>query len=92
MHGIELLLANCDRLTCLLDLTYFEGISEAELEQFKRRIKETNLNIRLDDKIDITFDLQESNFMNYKLKDKYPPFDNSIEWETGWDGTTTAAC
>ena len=34
MHGIELLLANCDQLKSLMDLTYFEGISEEELQQF----------------------------------------------------------
>ncbi len=90
MHGIELLLANCDKLTRLMDLSYFEGISAHELERFKKHIKENNLNLSLVEKKDIcSIDFEESNFMNYKLKDKYPPFDNSIEWETGWSGATT---
>lgn len=84
MHGIELLLANCDRLNCLLDLHYFEGISETELEKFRLRIKTCNLNITLDEVDKTAVELQDFNFMNFKLKDKYPPFDNSAEWETGW--------
>ena len=39
MHGIELLLANCDRLTRLTDMTYFEGVTPEEIEKLKARIK-----------------------------------------------------
>ena len=35
MHGIELLLANCDRLTSLTDMNYFEGVTPEEIEKLK---------------------------------------------------------
>ena len=92
MQGIELLLANCDKLTTLQDLKYFEGISPDEHEKLESRIQETNLDIKLVENDNYCIEFQEQNFMNIKLKDKYPPFDNSIEWETGWSGATTAAC
>ena len=35
MHGIELLLANCDRLTRLTDMNYFEGVTPEEIEKLQ---------------------------------------------------------
>ena len=64
--------------------TLFEGITEEELMQFQRRVKEQNLNLKLEDIKTDQYDISDSNFMNYKLKDKYPAYDNSAEWETGW--------
>ena len=86
MHGIELLLANCDQLTSLMDLTYFEGISENELKQLHKRVKKQNLNLVLEEVSTNLYDVSDSNFMNYKLKDKYPAYDNSPEWAnvTSW--------
>jgi len=75
MHGIELLLANCDRLTRLTDMTYFEGVTPEEIEKLKARIKETNLNIVFDDveeKNSRNIFIDE-NFMHDKMKEKYPP-------------------
>ena len=80
MHGIELLLANCDQLTSLMDLTYFEGISENELKQLHKRVKKQNLNLVLEEVSTNLYDVSDSNFMNYELKDKYPAYDNSPEW------------
>lgn len=83
MHGIELLLANCDQLTSLMDLTYFEGITEKELKQLQLRVKKSNLNLTLEESSMNLYDVSDSNFMNYKLKDKYPAYDNSPEWANG---------
>jgi hypothetical protein len=84
MHSIELMLANCDRLKSIMDLAYFEGIHENELKILKLSIREQNLDIELEDNSHKTIDLNDSNFMNYKQQtDKFPAFDNSIEWETG---------
>ena len=84
MHGIELLLANCDRLTRLTDMTYFEGVTPEEIEKLKARIKETNLNIVFDDveeKNSRNIFIDE-NFMHDKMKEKYPP---CAGWnDTGW--------
>ena len=88
MYGIELLLANCDQLTSLMNLTYFEGIKEEELQQFEQKIKAQNLNLQLEEQNTDIYDVSDSNFMNYKLKDKYPAFDNSNEWETGWSSNS----
>ena len=77
MHGIELLLANCDRLTRLTDMTYFEGVTPEEIEKLKARIKETNLNIVFDDveeKNSRNIFIDE-NFMHDKMKEKYPKSD-----------------
>ena len=88
MHGIELLLANCDQLTSLMNLTYFEGIKEEKLQQFEQKIKAQNLNLQLKEQNTNIYDVSDSNFMNYKLKDQYPAFDNSNEWETGWSSNS----
>ena len=74
MHGIELLLANCDRLTRLTDVTYFEGVTPEDIKKLKKRIKEMNLNIFFDDsgKNDKNI-IIDDNFMNVKMKEKYPP-------------------
>ena len=71
MHGIELLLANCDQLTSLMDLTYFECISEEELQQFEQKIRSQNLDLQLKETNANLFDVSDSNSMNHKLKDKY---------------------
>ena len=92
MHGIELLMANCDSLKILQDLKYFDGISQAELDKLESRIQDTNLDLQLLENEKANLEYEEQNFMNQKLKDKYPPFDNSIEWETGWTGATTTPC
>ena len=87
IHGIEILLANCDRLTSLMYLPYFEGVHEDEAQLLKQRVKEQNINLRLEEDRSQLMELVESNFMNIKLKDEYPPvpeFDNSIEWEAPW--------
>ena len=78
MHGIELLLANCDQLTSLMNLTYFEGIKEEKLQQFEQKIKAQNLNLQLKEQNTNIYDVSDSNFMNYKLKDKYPAFDKAL--------------
>ena len=76
MHGVELLIANCDHLKSLMDLTYFEGISEEELQQFEQKIISQNLDLRLKETKEANqFD---SDSMNQKLKDKCAAFDNSI--------------
>ena len=79
MHGVELLLANCDQLSSLMDLTYFEGISEEELQQFEQKIISQNLDLRLKETNANLYDVSDSNSMNQKLKDKCAAFDNSIE-------------
>ena len=87
MHGIELLLANCDRLTRLTDVTYFEGVTPEDIKKLKKRIKEMNLNIFFDDsgKNDKNI-IIDDNFMNVKMKEKYPP---CSEWlESGWSEST----
>ena len=84
IHGIEILLANCDKLTTLMDLSYFEGIHEDEARLLKQRVKEQNINLKLEEDRSQIMDLVESNFMNIKLKEKFPAFDNSIEWEAPW--------
>jgi len=81
------LLANCDRLTSLLDLSYFEGIREDEAQFLRQRVKEQNINLRLEEDRSQLMELMESNFMNYYAitpKPKYPAFDNSVEWEAPW--------
>ena len=78
MHGIELLLANCDQLSSLMDLTYFEGISEEELQQFEQKIISQNLDLQLKETNANLYDVSDSNSMNQKLKDKCAAFDNSI--------------
>ena len=86
MHGIELLLANCDRLTRLTDMTYFEGVTPEEIEKLKARIKETNLNIVFDDveeKNSRNIFIDE-NFMHDKMKEKYPP-------SAGWNDSELGA-
>merc|ERR1712156_248510 len=85
MHGIELLLANCDKLTSLKDMTYFDGVTSEELENLKTRIKESNLNIIFEDTKDEANKniFIDDNFMNTKMKEKYPPC-------TGWSNETTA--
>ena len=85
MHGIELLLANCDKLTRLKDMTYFDGVTSEELENLKTRIKESNLNIIFEDTKDEANKniFIDDNFMNTKMKEKYPPC-------TGWSNETTA--
>jgi hypothetical protein len=65
MHGIELLLVNCNRLKTIMDLTFFEGIHKTELTNLKLRIKEQNLDIEVDDNSHKTIDLNGNNFMNY---------------------------
>ena len=76
MHGVELLIANCDHLKSLMDLTYFEGISEEELQQFEQKIVSQNLDLRLKETKEAN--LFDSDSMNQKLKDKCAAFDNSI--------------
>ena len=85
MHGIELLLANCDNLRIILDIHYFEGVSPKERELLIKRTQEQNLNIVFEEKLKTYMDLEEENFMSKKLKDMYPPipdFDNSAEWDS----------
>ena len=85
MHGIELLLANCDNLRIILDIYYFEGVSQKERELLIKRTQEQNLNIVFEEKLKTYMDLEEENFMSKKLKDMYPPipdFDNSAEWDS----------
>ena len=71
MHGIELLLANCDRLTILKDLCYFEGVTSEELEKLKTRITKTNLNMTLDD-------ATEENNQNINIDDNFMNFVSCI--------------
>ena len=91
IHGLEILLANCDRLTSLMNLSYFEGISDDEAQLLKQRVKEQNINLRLEEDRSQIMELAESNFMNIKytkLRDEYPAiqaFDDSVEWEAPWN-------
>ena len=83
MHGIELLLANCDRLTRLKDLTYFEGVTPEEIKKLKTRINDMNLNICFGDSgKDDNNPLTDDNFMTMKMREKYPP---SSEWSESTD-------
>ena len=68
VHGIQLLLANCDRLTRLTDLSCFEGIAPEEIKKLKIQIKEMNLNICFDDNIEDESNKilsNDDNFMNF---------------------------
>ena len=85
MHGIELLMASCDNLKMIIDIHYFEGISDEERELLIKRTREQNLNIEFEEKIKTYVDL-DADFMSKKLKEMYPAipnFDNDATWNTG---------
>lgn len=45
MYGVQLLLSHCDQLRGLKDLSYCDKISEPELKEFRRIIKQENLDL-----------------------------------------------
>lgn len=97
MYGIELLLANCDNLRLILDICYFEGISDQEREMLIKRTQEQNLNITFEEKLKsyMDVDLEGGNFMKKKLKALYPgvpDFDNDAAWGQGeaWNAENQA--
>ena len=49
IKGIELLILNCDNLKVLKDPTCFEGVHENEVKILKLRIREENLDLRLEE-------------------------------------------
>ena len=49
IKGIELLILNCDKLKVLKDPTCFGGVHENEVKILKLRIREDNLNLRLEE-------------------------------------------
>ena len=49
VKGIELLILNCDQLKMLKDPTCFEGVHENEIKILKLRIREENLDLRLEE-------------------------------------------
>ena len=49
VKGIELLILSCDKLKVLKDPTSFEGVHENEVKILKLRIREENLDLRLEE-------------------------------------------
>ena len=70
MQGIEFLLANCENLKEIKYLENCDRISVAELEAFKRRVKENNWDLVLEDNCGNVG--HDSNFMKHELKASFP--------------------
>ena len=86
MKSVELLLGQCDKLRVLRDLSYFDSVHEMEIKMLRARLKEENFDVDTGEGgngAENEGDDMED-FMRKALKDKYPPLDNSIDWESGW--------
>ena len=70
MLGVELLIHNCNELKLLKDLKYFSGIHQNELKILEMRIREENLDLRLNDKRDAVRDPSNPEFIK-SLRDAY---------------------
>ena len=79
---MKLIIEQCEKLTSIIDLSYFDGINEYEQAMMRQYVVDHNYNVRFEEVV-TEVNLEDANFLNYKLKDKYPAFDNSVEWELG---------
>merc|ERR1712150_30730 len=71
IKGIELLILNCDKLKVLKDPTCFGGVHENEVKILKLRIREENLNLRLEEEQEKIRD--PATIRRDWKKEKYPP-------------------
>ncbi len=79
------MIESCEKLKSIIDLTYFSGINAYEQAMLRQYVQENNLDLIFEEPVtDIS--LEDENFMNYKLKDKYPAYDNSKEWDVDTTG------
>lgn len=71
MQGIELLIANCDRLKSIKYLENCDLINEFQLKQLKARIRERNWDLSLEDE-NRSIDHDKQNFMRQELQASFP--------------------